>query len=73
MSIKPVILCGGSGTRLWPESRKRFPKQFITLHKGKSLFDLTLKRLKAFKYQEPIIITSKNQSFLVKESLNPYG
>jgi mannose-1-phosphate guanylyltransferase/mannose-6-phosphate isomerase len=43
--IHPVILCGGSGTRLWPLSRKAFPKQFIPLLAGKSLLQLTLERV----------------------------
>ena len=37
---RPIILCGGSGTRLWPESRKKFPKQFIPVLKGKTLFEM---------------------------------
>ena len=44
-AIRPVILCGGSGTRLWPLSRKTFPKQFIPLLEGKSLLQLTLERV----------------------------
>ena len=43
--ITPVILCGGSGTRLWPLSRKSFPKQFVPLIGGKSLLQLTLERV----------------------------
>lgn len=43
--IQPVILCGGSGTRLWPVSRKAFPKQFVELFAGKSLLALTLERV----------------------------
>ena len=43
--IHPVILCGGSGTRLWPLSRKAFPKQFIPLLGEKSLLQLTLERV----------------------------
>ncbi|MES2911983.1 MAG: mannose-1-phosphate guanylyltransferase/mannose-6-phosphate isomerase [Pseudomonadota bacterium] len=43
--VRPVILCGGSGTRLWPLSRKAFPKQFIPLIEGKSLLQLTLERV----------------------------
>lgn len=45
IAIHPVILCGGSGTRLWPLSRKAFPKQFIPLVGEKSLLQLTLERL----------------------------
>ena len=44
-SITPVILCGGSGTRLWPLSRKSFPKQFVPLIGDKSLLQLTLERV----------------------------
>lgn len=44
--IHPVILCGGSGTRLWPLSRQQFPKQFVPLMQGKSLLTLTAERLK---------------------------
>nr|WP_024789649.1 sugar phosphate nucleotidyltransferase [Lebetimonas sp. JH292] len=42
--MKNIILCGGSGTRLWPLSRKLMPKQFIKLFDNKSLFQLTAKR-----------------------------
>ena len=43
--IIPVILCGGSGTRLWPLSRKSFPKQFVPLIGNKSLLQLTLEHV----------------------------
>ena len=43
--ITPVIICGGSGTRLWPLSRKLFPKQFEPLIDGKSLLQLTLEQV----------------------------
>ena len=43
--ITPVILCGGSGTRLWPLSRKSFSKQFVPLIGNKSLLQLTLERV----------------------------
>jgi mannose-1-phosphate guanylyltransferase/mannose-6-phosphate isomerase len=45
MNITPVVLCGGSGTRLWPLSRKSFPKQFVPLIDNKNLLQLTLERL----------------------------
>ena len=44
-AVQPVILCGGSGTRLWPLSRKSFPKQFVPLIGDKSLLQLTLERV----------------------------
>ncbi|NBP39308.1 MAG: hypothetical protein EBV34_12840, partial [Betaproteobacteria bacterium] len=46
LAIQATILCGGSGTRLWPLSRKQFPKQFVPLFEGKSLLTLTCERLK---------------------------
>ena len=68
--IIPIILCGGSGTRLWPESRENFPKQFIPIKNSYSLFDLTLKRLNLIKnLLTPIIITNEKYKFLVKDSL----
>ena len=74
MSVKIVILCGGSGTRLWPESRTNFPKQFIPFYEGKSLFDLTLERLLSLNYQEtPIIICNKKHGFFVKNSIKHYN
>jgi mannose-1-phosphate guanylyltransferase/mannose-6-phosphate isomerase len=45
LNIKPVIMCGGSGTRLWPLSRKALPKQFIPLYQTRSLFELTVDRV----------------------------
>ena len=47
MTIRPVILSGGSGTRLWPTSRKSLPKQFIEFPGTGSLFACTLERAKA--------------------------
>lgn len=47
INIKPIIICGGSGTRLWPLSRESFSKQFVPLIEGKSLLDLTLGRVKS--------------------------
>ena len=49
MKIRPVILCGGEGTLLWPISRTNYPKQFIPVVNGKSLFDLTINRIKKLK------------------------
>ena len=43
--ITPVLLCGGSGTRLWPLSRKSYPKQFVPLIGEETLFQASAKRL----------------------------
>ena len=70
MSIKPIILCGGSGQRLWPESRKKLPKQFIGLLNDKTLFELTLSRIKFLKNCiQPIIVTNEEYRFYVANSL----
>ena len=74
MSIKPIILCGGSGQRLWPESRKKLPKQFINLLNSETLFELTLSRMKSLKnYIQPIIVTNEEYRFYVANSLKKYS
>ncbi|MBO8230559.1 mannose-1-phosphate guanylyltransferase/mannose-6-phosphate isomerase [Prochlorococcus marinus str. MU1404] len=70
--IIPVILCGGSGTRLWPLSRKSFPKQFLSLssNSNKSLLQLTQERIKNIKgIQQPILICNEEHRFLVAEQM----
>ena len=66
--ITPVVLCGGSGTRLWPLSRKLFPKQFVPLIDGKSLLQLTLERV-SFLSQRVICVASEDHRFLVAEAM----
>ena len=61
MKIKPIILCGGEGTRLWPESRKKHPKQFIKIN-GKSLLKHAIDRVTGVNF-DPITICS-NANFL---------
>ena len=61
MKIKPIILCGGEGTRLWPESRKKHPKQFIKIN-GKSLLKHAIDRVTGANF-DPITICS-NANFL---------
>jgi mannose-1-phosphate guanylyltransferase / mannose-6-phosphate isomerase len=64
--ITPVILCGGSGTRLWPLSRKALPKQFVPLVQGKSLLQLTLERANAVG-QQHMVVASEEHRFMVQE------
>ena len=68
MKIKPVILCGGAGTRLWPESKKNLPKQFIDWG-GWTLFGKTLERVKGKIFDYPIITTNLAYLKLVKKYL----
>lgn len=71
--MRVVILCGGSGSRLWPKSRASFPKQFIPLFESKSLLDLTIERILKIKFDKiPIFVCSKIHSFLVKQALKKY-
>ena len=69
MKIKPVILCGGAGTRLWPQSKKNLPKQFIDWG-GWTLFDKTLERIKSPIFDYPIITTSLFYLKFVKKHLS---
>ncbi|MES2510091.1 MAG: mannose-1-phosphate guanylyltransferase/mannose-6-phosphate isomerase [Pseudomonadota bacterium] len=63
--IRPIILCGGSGTRLWPLSRKAFPKQFIPLIGDKSLLQLTLERVAPLAIGGVTCVSSEEHRFLV--------
>ena len=74
MNVIPVILCGGSGTRLWPLSRKHFPKQFLKLIGNLSLFQQSIKRALSlednnFVINKILIVSNENQRFLVLEQI----
>ena len=69
-NIQPVILCGGSGTRLWPASRSKHPKQFMTLGNGSTLFAETLKRTDGISHTLDAMIISNNEyRFYIDECL----
>ena len=67
--ITPVLLCGGSGTRLWPLSRKSYPKQFAKLTGEVSLFQQAATRLSGPDYNRPVILTNTDFRFIVVEQL----
>jgi mannose-1-phosphate guanylyltransferase / mannose-6-phosphate isomerase len=74
MHVTPVILCGGSGARLWPLSRSGFPKQFLCLTGDESLFQQTARRLAGLDMPEievadPLIVTGEEHRFLAAEQL----
>ena len=76
LQITPVILCGGSGTRLWPLSRKSFPKQFVPLIDGKSLLQLTLERVAHVSTAagaNTVCVAADDHRFLVTESMRAAG
>ena len=68
MKIKPVILCGGAGTRLWPQSKKNTPKQFIDFG-GWNLFKKCLERVKSPIFDYPIISTNFKYLRNIKKNL----
>ena len=67
-TLKNIILCGGSGTRLWPLSRKFMPKQFLKLFNNKSLFQLTLERNKKLT-DKFIVISNIDQYFIALDQV----
>src|SRR6202051_5194488 len=70
----PLIMCGGSGTRLWPASREIHPKQFLPLFGARSTFQNTILRVKdAALFERPIVITNKAYRFMVLEQLAELG
>lgn len=78
IQVTPVILCGGSGTRLWPLSRAGFPKQFLSLTGNESLFQQAAQRLVALgaddiQVAKPLIVTGEEHRFLAAEQLREAG
>ena len=71
--ITPVILAGGSGTRLWPLSRKSYPKQFADLGQPDTLFQATVKRLAGKGFRRPVLLTSEDYRFIVTEQMGGAG
>jgi mannose-1-phosphate guanylyltransferase / mannose-6-phosphate isomerase len=67
--ILPVIMCGGAGTRVWPESRDTLPKQFITLVGERSTFQSTMLMLADPAFERPIIISNVDYRFMVTDQL----
>ena len=74
MNIHPVILCGGSGTRLWPMSRGGYPKQYLSLAGEHSLVQQTALRLASISDAvAPIIASNNQQRFIVSEQMRKVG
>lgn len=72
-AIRPVILAGGSGTRLWPLSRGDYPKQLLDLVGGESLLQATAGRLAALAPASPIVVATEELRFLVAHQLGANG
>lgn len=78
ITVTPVILCGGSGTRLWPLSRAGFPKQFLSLTGVESLFQQAAQRLAdlgsdVIQVAKHLIVTGEEHRFLATEQLREAG
>ena len=71
--VLPVIMAGGSGTRLWPLSRERFPKQFLALAGQQSMLQSTVARLQGLPVAPPLVICNEDHRFLVAEQLRQLG
>ena len=69
MTINPVLLAGGAGTRLWPLSRKSYPKQFASLMGEESLFQASVRRLSGGAFSAPLVLTADPFRFIVTEQL----
>lgn len=72
-SIIPVVLSGGSGSRLWPLSRQQYPKQFLSLTDEKTLLQETLNRVHSLNSSHNIVICNEEHRFLVAEQLRELG
>lgn len=78
MTLQAVVLCGGSGTRLWPLSREAFPKQLLALDGAQSMLQVTAKRLDglangAGALDAPILVGNEEYRFLIAEQLRQVG
>ena len=71
--ITPILLCGGSGTRLWPLSRKSYPKQFVPLVGETTLFQASAERLSGPGFAAPLVLTNSDFRFIVTEQLAGAG
>ncbi|MFN3524762.1 MAG: mannose-1-phosphate guanylyltransferase/mannose-6-phosphate isomerase [Paracoccus sp. (in: a-proteobacteria)] len=73
VQITPVLMAGGSGTRLWPVSRKSFPKQFAQLIGDETLFQASARRLSGPGFAAPVVMTNSDFRFIVAEQLEQAG
>src|SRR5713101_2421020 len=71
--IHPVILSGGSGTRLWPMSRSLYPKQLLALVGERSLLQQTVLRIAGDGFTAPLIIANEEHRFIIAEQLREIG
>lgn len=73
MTLQPVLLSGGSGTRLWPLSREAYPKQFLPLGDEQTMLQATWRRIGDLSAVAPIVVAGEEHRFLVAEQLRQIG
>lgn len=71
--LQPIIIAGGTGSRLWPLSRELYPKQFHQLYGDKTMLQMTIERLQNLDCLPPIVICNENHRFIVAEQLRQIG
>ncbi|MBT1065734.1 mannose-1-phosphate guanylyltransferase/mannose-6-phosphate isomerase [Bowmanella sp. Y26] len=71
--MKPIVMAGGTGSRLWPKSRAAFPKQFLTLTSTHSMLQDTLARLTGIEHEAPVFVCNDAHRFIVAEQLLQAG
>ncbi len=71
--IYPVLLCGSSGTRLWPLSRQNFPKQFAKIVGEQTLFQMSARRLSGHNFAPPVVVTTEQLRYLATAQLAEVG
>ena len=72
-TLQPVLLSGGSGTRLWPLSREAYPKQFLPLAGDDTMLQATWLRVAGVAGAAPIVVANEEHRFLVAEQLRQVG
>ncbi|MEO0997280.1 MAG: sugar phosphate nucleotidyltransferase, partial [Pseudomonadota bacterium] len=75
IAVTPVVLSGGSGTRLWPRSRSMYPKQLLALAGEETMLQSTVLRLRGLpvEVRQPIVVCNASHRFLVAEQLRQIG
>nr|WP_317143427.1 sugar phosphate nucleotidyltransferase [Endozoicomonas sp. 8E] len=74
MNLTPIIMSGGTGSRLWPQSRSLYPKQFLPLVNGQTMLQNTLSRLDGLdSVSDPLVIANEEHRFLVAEQVRQMG
>ncbi|WP_445775273.1 mannose-1-phosphate guanylyltransferase/mannose-6-phosphate isomerase [Shewanella sp.] len=71
--ITPVIMAGGSGTRLWPLSRSLYPKQFLPLTEDRTMFQVTAERLRGLTDDAPLLVCNEEHRFIAAEQMRAIG